>query len=117
MAPYRDKTGAKFNFKFVGDMANLNKIRSNANSVALFVIQFMAIAAVFLVLYFFYFKHGLKTVFQKNSPKNTSLIRQLFFEDMDSFNIATISEFENKIFFSHAPILKEWVKRSKKRTM
>lgn len=61
----------------------------------------------------FYFKHGLKTVFQKNSPKNTSLIRQLFFEEMDSFNIATISEFENKIFFSHAPILKEWVKRIK----
>lgn len=45
---------------------------------------------------------------------NASLIRQLFFVDMELFNIATIRELDNKIFlFSHAPVLKEWVKEIK----
>lgn len=44
---------------------------------------------------------------------NASLIRQLFFMHIGLFNFATIREIDKKIYlFSHAPILKEWIKEN-----
>ena len=42
---------------------------------------------------------------------NASYIRSLFLNNIELFDLATIKEFNNKIYlFSHAPILLEWVK-------